>query len=60
MEACLAKLPALKRRARPRRECTLAFDCLASCGLRDGIERFGRICIDLQLTAALLGDAVPA
>jgi nitronate monooxygenase len=56
LEAYLAKLPALKRRARPRRQCTLAFDCLASCGLRDGIERFGQFCIDLQLAAALRGD----
>ncbi len=56
LEAYLAKLPALKRRAKPRRECTLAFDCLATCGLRDGIERFGQFCIDLQLAAALKGD----
>jgi len=56
LAAYLAKLPALKRRARPRRECTLAFDCLAACGLRDGIERFGQFCIDLQLAAAMRGD----
>ncbi len=56
LEAYLAKLPALMRRAKPRRECTLAFDCLASCGLRDGIERFGQFCIDHQLAAALKGD----
>jgi nitronate monooxygenase len=56
LNAYLAKLPALRRRAKPRRECTLAFDCLATCGLRDGIERFGQFCIDLQLAAALRGD----
>jgi len=56
LTAYLAKLPALTRRARPRRECTLAFDCLATCGLRDGIERFGQFCIDLQLAAAMKGD----
>lgn len=56
LAAYLDKLPALKRRAKPRRECTLAFDCLAACGLRDGIERFGQFCIDLQLAAAMHGD----
>jgi nitronate monooxygenase len=32
------------------------FDCLAQCGLRDGIARFGQFCIDNQLAAALRGD----
>jgi nitronate monooxygenase len=52
----------LKREARlqsyagvkPR--CTLAFDCLLQCGLRDGIARIGQFCIDTQLAAALRGD----
>jgi nitronate monooxygenase len=52
----LDKLPALKRRTKPRAACTLAFDCLQSCGLRDGLERAGQFCIDLQLAAALKGD----
>ncbi len=52
----LEKLPALKRRAKERAQCTLAFDCLQVCGLRDGIERFGQFCIDLHLAAALHGD----
>jgi nitronate monooxygenase len=56
LAAYLDKLPALRRRAKPRRECTLAFDCLATCGLRDGIARFGQFCIDLQLAAAMKGD----
>ena len=56
LEKYLAKLPVLKRRAKPRRVCTLAFDCLAHCGLRDGIERFGQFCIDHHLSAALSGD----
>lgn len=56
LEQYLAKLPALARRAKPRRECTLAFDCLETCGLRDGIARIGQFCIDLQLAAALRGD----
>ncbi len=45
-----------QRRARARRECTLAFDCLTQCGLRDGIARFGQFCIDHHLAAALRGD----
>ena len=52
----LEKLPVLQRRAKERKDCTLAFDCLATCGLRDGIERFGQFCIDHHLAAALAGD----
>jgi nitronate monooxygenase len=52
----LEKLPALGRRTKPRAACTLAFDCLQSCGLRDGLTRAGQFCIDLQLAAALKGD----
>ena len=40
--------------AKPR--CTLAFDCLAQCGLRDGLPGWGQFCIDTQLAAALRGD----
>lgn len=36
--------------------CTLAFDCLAQCGLRDGLAGWGQFCIDKQLSAALRGD----
>jgi nitronate monooxygenase len=36
--------------------CTLAFDCLAQCGLRDGLAGWGQFCIDTQLAAALRGD----
>ncbi len=42
------------RGAKPR--CTMVFDCLAQCGLRDGIAKFGQFCIDHQLAAALRGD----
>ncbi len=52
----LAKLPILQRRAKERKACTLAFDCLEHCGLRDGIARFGQFCIDHHLAAALAGD----
>ena len=34
----------------------LAFDCLAQCGLRDGLQGWGQFCIDNQLAAALRGD----
>lgn len=56
LEKYLAKLPVLQRRAKLRTDCTLAFDCLEHCGLRDGIERFGQFCIDHHLAAALAGD----
>ena len=36
--------------------CTLAFDCLIQCGLRDGRAGWGQFCIDTQLAAALRGD----
>ncbi|MFT3954670.1 MAG: nitronate monooxygenase family protein [Piscinibacter sp.] len=36
--------------------CTKAFDCLAQCGLRDGLKGWGQFCIDNQLAAALRGD----
>ena len=56
LERYLARLPALRRRAKERAACTLAFDCLQTCGLRDGIEKFGQFCIDHHLAAALSGD----
>lgn len=37
-------------------KCTLAWDCLIQCGLRDSIAKFGQFCIDNQLAAALKGD----
>jgi nitronate monooxygenase len=52
----LEKEALLKARAGKRRECTLAWDCLIQCGLRDGIERIGQFCIDHRLAAALRGD----
>jgi len=56
LERYLEKLPALERRTKPRADCTLAFDCLQHCGLRDGLAKAGQFCIDLQLAAALKGD----
>ena len=37
-------------------KCTLAWDCLLSCGLRDSLPKAGQFCIDNQLAAALHGD----
>jgi nitronate monooxygenase len=52
----LEKEEALRRRAKKRRECTLAWDCLTQCGLRDGLAQAGQFCIDHHLAAALRGD----
>lgn len=42
--------------AHVKTRCTKAFDCLAQCGLRDGLQGWGQFCIDNQLAAALRGD----
>ncbi len=42
--------------AHAKTRCTKAFDCLAQCGLRDGLKGWGQFCIDNQLAAALRGD----
>jgi nitronate monooxygenase len=51
----LDRLPALEKVA-GKRLCTLAFDCLEACGLRDGVSKMGQFCIDLRLAAALEGN----
>jgi nitronate monooxygenase len=56
LETYLEKEEVLRRRAKKRRECTLAWDCLAQCGLRDGLPQAGQFCIDHHLAAALRGD----
>jgi nitronate monooxygenase len=48
--------PKLQSVAHVKPRCTVAFDCLAQCGLRDGLEGWGQFCIDTQLAAALRGD----
>lgn len=52
----LEKEEVLLRRAKQRRACTLGWDCLAQCGLRDGRASMGQFCIDHHLAAALRGD----
>ena len=51
----LERLPTLEKVA-GKRNCTLAFDCLEACGLRDGVAKIGQFCIDLRLAAALEGN----
>jgi nitronate monooxygenase len=36
--------------------CTLAWDCLVQCGLRDANAKHGQFCIDNQLAYAMAGD----
>ncbi len=48
--------PKLQSSAHVKPRCTLAFDCLTQCGLRDGLSDWGQFCIDTQLAAALRGD----
>ena len=52
----LRHLPAIAAATRKKPRCTLHFDCLIQCGLRDGNPRAGQFCIDMQLAAALKGD----
>ena len=52
----LEKEAMLKARAKKRRQCTLGWDCLTHCGLRDGLTQAGQFCIDHHLAAALRGD----
>jgi nitronate monooxygenase len=56
LESYLHHLPKLQAAAHRKRRCTLHFDCLVQCGLRDGTARIGQFCIDTQLASALKGD----
>mgnify|MGYP005853061317 FL=1 len=49
--------PKLKAVAHVKKQCNMAFDCLAHCGLRDGKPEMGQFCIDQQLGHAFEGDA---
>jgi nitronate monooxygenase len=51
----LDKETKLQGKAGPK-DCTVGFDCLHQCGLRDGIAKAGQFCIDTQLGFALKGD----
>jgi nitronate monooxygenase len=52
----LEHLPKLVAVARKKRRCTLKWDCLLQCGLRDGNPKVGQFCIDQKLAEALAGD----
>jgi nitronate monooxygenase len=56
LQAYLKAEPRLQAVAHAKGRCTQAFDCLAQCGLRDGLAGWGQFCIDQQLAAALRGD----
>jgi nitronate monooxygenase len=56
LERYLQALPRLQQSAQRKSRCTLSFDCLAQCGLRDGHAEWGQFCIDQRLAAALRGD----
>lgn len=56
LKAYLKLEPKLQAVAHAKARCTKAFDCLAQCGLRDGLAGWGQFCIDHQLAAALRGD----
>jgi nitronate monooxygenase len=55
LENYLEKESRLQEKAKPRK-CTVGFDCLHQCGLRDGIAKSGQFCIDHHLALALEGD----
>lgn len=56
LDRYLSLLDVLEAKRKPRKSCTLAWDCLARCGLRDGLPNTGQFCIDHHLAAALAGD----
>jgi nitronate monooxygenase len=55
LDTYLEREASKQRRARER-PCTLGFECLGQCGLRDGLAKMGQFCIDHHLAAALRGD----
>jgi nitronate monooxygenase len=46
----------MQKAAHAKEHCTMWFDCLAHCGLRDGNASWGQFCIDKVLGYALAGD----
>jgi nitronate monooxygenase len=56
LAAYLKRLERAQAHACKRARCIMAFDCLVTCGLRDGIAKIGQFCIDNHLAAALRGD----
>jgi len=56
LERYLERLPKLLTRVGKTEECTLGWDCLEVCGLRDGKAQMGQFCIDQRLAYAVAGD----
>ena len=56
LDKYLRILPILQERAHPKAKCNMSFDCLQTCGLRDGLSGIGQFCIDQQLGHAMAGD----
>ena len=48
--------PVLQENARQKNRCTMIFDCLHECGLRDGKSQWGQFCIDKVLGYAQAGN----
>ncbi|MCG2595824.1 nitronate monooxygenase [Ramlibacter sp. XY19] len=46
----------MQAHAHAKAHCTMWFDCLSTCGLRDGKAAWGQFCIDKVLGHALAGD----
>ena len=55
LEKYLRLEPRLQQHAHAKAHCTMWFDCLAQCGLRDGNANWGQFCIDKTLGHALDG-----
>jgi nitronate monooxygenase len=56
LEKYLRVLPKLQAVAHEKPHCTMWFDCLAHCGLRDGKADWGQFCIDKVLGHAASGE----
>ena len=56
LENYLRRVNKLQATASVEHKCTLGWDCLQQCGLRDVLAKFGQFCIDNQLAAAVRGD----
>jgi nitronate monooxygenase len=55
LEKYLRLEPRLQAHAHVKAHCTMWFDCLSHCGLRDGKGEWGQFCIDRSLGHALAG-----
>lgn len=45
-----------EKAAKSLERCAVGLQCLTTCGLRDGLAKFGQFCIDSQLAAAVKGE----